>query len=92
MADFNAWPIMKDVSDYEEIYSNAKYNLFSSITYKFPVQRIDNKGYTIYHKLWIIKKEDEPKTLSIFFDYVDNTRQLIYEKSIPDQRTFFKTR
>ena len=90
LADFNAWPIMKDVSDYEEIYSNAKYNSeSSSITYKFPVQRIDNKGYTIYHKLWIIKKEAETKKLNIFFDYIDDTRQLIYEKSISDQRTFF---
>ena len=82
LADFNAWPIMKDISDYEEIYSNAKYNLSSSITYKFPVQRIDNKGYTVYHKLWIIKKEPETieKTLNIFFDYVDNTGNYYIQK------------
>ena len=61
-ADFNAWEErqMNEDSDYEEIYTNAKYIEYSNrITYKFPVQRIDNKGYYVYHKVWLF----EPKSV-----------------------------
>ena len=64
--DFNAWANrdMETDSDYQEIYTNAKYiNIKSNrIKYKFPVRRIDNKGYKVYHKLWLFEPKNNGAT------------------------------
>ena len=90
--DLNAWDNngMKDVSDYKEIYSNAKYNSNeSTLTYKFPVQRIENRGYTVYHKLWIIDKNRQKPNLNIYFNYLDNVnRKKIYSQQQTTDKLF----
>ena len=79
---FNAWGIMKDESDYEEIYSNAKYIQGSdSIEYNFPVDKIENIGYTLYHKVWILNKEAPTQNLEVYFKYKDNTQEKILSKN-----------
>ena len=74
--NINLWPYMEDVSDLEEIYSNAKYNTVENkLTYKFPINKIENKGYSVYHKLWVIFPNEAliNYILSIDLNYVDNT-------------------
>ena len=71
-SEIDVWDEMKSDSDLKEIYSNAKYNTDSNqITYKFPIQKIENRGYEVYHKLWVINKANPNIKLKI--NYVDNT-------------------
>ena len=53
--NINLWDEMKEVSDLEEVYSNAKYNEGTNegsneLTYKFPVNIIENKGILRFYK------------------------------------------
>ena len=74
LQNIDLWPFMKDVSDLEEVYSNGKYNIDGNeLTYKFPVNIIENRGYSVYHKLWINHPSNQyPNILTIYFNYVDN--------------------
>ena len=83
-ADANVWDnIMENDSDLKEIYKNAKYiNDQNKITYKFPIKKIENRGYTVYHKLWVIDKDRGTFKLKIYFNYEDDTKTpfLIYDR------------
>ena len=71
---FNAWDIMASKSDYQEIYSNAKYTSSSKkIEYNFPVDKIENVGYILYHNVWIINKKSIGQKLKIYFKYNDDS-------------------
>ena len=65
---------MKSFSELEEIYSNAVYSSTkNTLTYKFPVPRIETIGYTLYHKVWIFDKGNSDSNCRIFFtDYNSN--------------------
>ena len=55
-SNFKAWDstTIKMNSELEEIYSNAIYNnKGNKLTYKFPASKIENVGYTLYHKVWV---------------------------------------
>ena len=94
LRDVNVWDnIMKEKSDFREIYSNAKYNESGNkITYKFPINKIENKGYTVSHKLWVINKNEGQTELSVYFNYEDNTisPQIIIDNQKVDQATFIE--
>ena len=91
MEDFNAWSIMAGSTDYKEVYSNAKYNSGgNSITYNFPVQKIENRGYMVYHKLWIINPKypsSSTATLNIYLNYKESgkPRLQLYSDSMSDK-------
>ena len=88
--DINVWDdIMEDVSDFKEIYSNAKYNPSSNqIEYKFPVDKIENAGYTLYHNAWIINKETGTTTLKVTLKYTDNSLEEIYSNNLGQKNLF----
>ena len=66
--NFNAWSAMADISDHQEIYSNAIYkNNEKTLTYKFPVSKIENVGYTLFHKVWVFDPSGSNQ-LSIYFN------------------------
>ena len=67
---FDAWNNkgMDTVSELEEIYSNTVYNSnVNKLTYKFPVSRIENEGYTLYHKVWVFDQGGS-NTCKIYFN------------------------
>ena len=68
----NTWEesIMDEsVSDLEEIYSHVVYTTSSSVlTYKFPVPKIENEDYTLYHKVYIFDKEKGNPECRIYFN------------------------
>jgi hypothetical protein len=83
--DFNAWDQrgMDQFSDYKEIYSNAKYiEGNQKITYKFPVSRIDNKGYSVHHRAWIFEPKDKNayRTINVFLNNIRICNSRFYEK------------
>ena len=82
---FNAWDIMASKSDYQEIYSNAKYTSSSKkIEYNFPVDKIENVGYILYHNVWIINKKSIGQKLKIYFKYNDDSlEERLDEINIP---------
>ena len=87
--DYNAWSKMEAVSDFKEIYSNAKYNPSSNqIEYKFPVDKIENAGYTLYHNAWIINKETVTTTLKVKLKYTDNSLEEIYSNNLGERNLF----
>ena len=69
-ATFIAYNLIKSESDYEEIYSNTKYRPSNSqIEYKFPVDKLENIGYSLYHRVWIFNTETASRTLSVKLRY-----------------------
>ena len=70
LEDVDVWTNnMIEESQLEEIYTNAKYNIYSNeISYSFPVKRIEHKAYTVYHKLWIIDKNNGSPTCDIYLN------------------------
>ena len=88
--DINVWDdIMENVSDFKEIYSNAKYNPSSNqIEYKFPVDKIENAGYTLYHNAWIINKGTGTTTLKVILKYTDNSLEEIYSNNLGERNLF----
>ena len=67
----NAWNDnnMKDISQLEEIYSNAIYNnKENTLQIKFPVPKIESTGYTLFHKAWIFDKDKGTPTVNIYFN------------------------
>ena len=75
METFDAWTSwMTTKSDFKEIYSNAKYNPSSSrIEYDFPVDKIENKGYGLYHKLYIFDKDGSNPNVNVYLRYKDSS-------------------
>ena len=73
--DINIWDgIMEKESEFQEIYKNARYNSGQNyIEYKFPVDKIENQGYELFHKVRLINREDESTKLTISLIYTDNT-------------------
>ena len=73
--DINIWDgIMEKESEFQEIYENARYNSGQNyIEYKFPVDKIENQGYELFHKVRLINREDESTKLTISLIYTDNT-------------------
>ena len=66
---FNAWGLMETESELEEIYSNTVFNPTEKVlTYNFPVPRIENEGYTLYHKVWIFDKGEGSPQCNIYFN------------------------
>ena len=74
LKDVDVWDKIKTRSDYEEVYRHAKYNDGGNeITYNFPVQKIDNKGYSVYHKLWLFNPiTNGYQALTIKINYSNN--------------------
>ena len=72
---FNAWeayPALKSESDLEEIYSNAVYNnAQDTLTYDFPIKRIEHKDYKVYHKLYVFNSGGGD-SVEIYFTDEDN--------------------
>ena len=67
---FDAWKNrnMETDSDFEEIFNNTIYNPSENIlTYKFPVPRIENPGFTLFHKVWVFDK-DGANNCNIYFN------------------------
>ena len=61
--------ISESISDLKEIYSHAVYRSTSNVlTYKFPVQKIENENYILYHKLYIFDKGKGNPTCIIYFN------------------------
>ena len=72
--DYNAWDKMKSKSDLQEIYSYAKYNNNSNqISYKFPVQKLENRGYSAYHKVFLIDKNSGRHRVNVYLEYLDSS-------------------
>ena len=69
--EFNAYSsIMNGKTDFQEIFENTKYNPNSNrIEYYFPVDKIENTGYILYHKVWVINPNNNDPTLRIYFRY-----------------------
>ena len=74
LTDIDVWDKLKDKSDYEEVYRHAKYNTNGGdIEYDFPVQKIENRGYTVNHKLWIVNPRfSGPRELTIKINFSNN--------------------
>ena len=81
---FDAWEnnvINKDISDLEEIYSHAVYTesttTITTISYKFPVSRIEHEDYTLYHKVYIFDKNKGNPSCNIYFSDGNVNSQII---------------
>ena len=88
--DFNAWTQrdMKSDSDYIDIYTNAKYiENNKKITYKFPISRIDNRGYSVHHRLWLF---DPKSTASTRYNVYLNEVQICSLLPINNGKAFFE--
>ena len=88
--DINIWDgIMEQESEFKEIYENARYNSGQKyIEYDFPVDKIENAGYTLYHKVRLINIEKKTVDLKITFIYTDGTIDEITESSVPPYYLF----
>ena len=57
-------------SDFKEIYSNAKYRTSSNrISYTFPVDKIENIGYKLYHKVNVFNTNAGSRNLKVYLEY-----------------------
>ena len=74
LVEFNGWSgLMEGNSDFQEIYTHTKYNPNSNkIEYEFPVDKIENTGYTLYHNVQIINKNGNSRDLNVYFQYKNN--------------------
>ena len=74
LEDINVWNIMDGISEYKEIYSNAKYDPNTKrIEYRLKVDKIENIGYTLYHKVRVINKNNANTVLKVYLKYKDNS-------------------
>ena len=90
---FVGWPNpMDQVSDFEEIYRNAKFKEGSAqIDYTFPVGKIENIGYKLYHNVWILNPSIGTRKLNAYFKFKDSTRiQILNNINIDIGRKFFQ--
>ena len=82
--DFNAWTQrnMNLESNYEEIYTNAKYiENNRKITYKFPISRIDNRGYSVHHRVWIFEPRITGlRTIRVYLNNIQICFTQFYQK------------
>ena len=82
--DFNAWTQrnMNLESNYEEIYTNAKYiGNNKKITYKFPISRIDNRGYSVHHRVWIFEPRITGlRTIRVYLNNIQICFTQFYQK------------
>ena len=88
--DINVWNgIMEQVSDFKEIYSNAKYYPNKKqIEYDFPVDKIENVGYTLFHKVRVINKDNTTTNLNVIIKYKDLTQKQIFSGTVPPNYLF----
>ena len=60
---------MNEISQLEEIYSNAIYNeIVNKLEIKFPVPKIESEGYTLFYKAWIFDKNVGSPRVKIYFN------------------------
>ena len=82
-------------SDFKEIYSNAKYRTSSNrISYTFPVDKIENIGYKLYHKVNVFNKNAGSQNLNVYLEYKNPepggpSEEMIFQGTISNRRYLF---
>ena len=94
--DFNVTNEVADFkSDFKEIYSNAKYRPSSNrISYTFPVDKIENIGYKLYHKVNVFNKNAGSQNLNVYLEYKNPepggpSEEMIFQGTISNRRYLF---